>query len=103
MFKRKEKKQGYKVETVGNLIVEKVQLPHTLVEADGSEYNIVTWTYTLKIDNGRELVKGRYGTGSEESLKKMNGTYITPFIEVRSEYDALLKFYDKLSYMFARL
>ena len=94
MFRKKPQKD-IEFQTLGALIVEKVRMPHSLVEADGTEWNIVTIKYRLRMDNGPIFLERTYATGTREDLDKML-PYVSSYREVEHESDALYLFYDQL-------
>lgn len=95
MFRRKKNDCQYKVESLGPLIVEKVQMPHSLEEVDGSKYEILQWIFRLRLDDGPVFMERVYGAGEKESIEKMKN-YLNPYVEVDSETQALYLFYDAL-------
>lgn len=94
VFRRKkvDPERRYKVETVGNLIIEKTQLPHSLTELDGTRYEIVTWTVKLRVDGGAILLERTYAKGEPEAIEKMRSVIRFDDV-VEYEEDAVHKFY----------
>jgi hypothetical protein len=96
MFKRKkEKKPGYEVKTLGSMIIERVQLPHSLVKVDGSKYEILMWDYRLRIDNGPILFERAYAIGTPKSLVEMQ-RHLTNYVSVDNAFEAEILFYQDM-------
>jgi hypothetical protein len=97
MFRRKEKKPGYKVENYGNLIIECVQMPHSMVELDKTEYQVVTWTFRFRIEDSRILFEKDYIWGGTEDVAKITDWLKSDYTRVSSKFQAHLLFLDELS------
>lgn len=98
MFKRKkESERTYKVENLGGLIIERVHMPHSLTEADGSHYEVMTWTLSLRVANGPIFFERSYIKGSPEALEKMNGNILRRFEVVEDRWETEFRFYNALS------
>jgi hypothetical protein len=69
-FKKRDSERRYLKEVIGPIIVERVQMPHSLREQDGSEYECMTYTMSLRVDDGRVLAERRYIIGEPEALAK---------------------------------
>lgn len=95
MFKRKQKEPGYEVANLGSLIIERVQLPHSLTTVDGTEYKILTWTFALRVDDGPQFFERTYRMGDEPSIKAMEPMLGKGEI-VDSELEAKYLFYRDL-------
>lgn len=92
MFRRKKNpERQYKVESVGNLIIEKVQMPHSLIDADGTRYEIVCWVVRLRVQGDAILIERSYAKGKPEAIEKMRN-YIQFDGVVEYESEAVNKF-----------
>lgn len=94
-YKKPRLESRYNVEKVGSLIVEKTQLPHALIEPDGTRYEIITWIIRLRVENGQIFIERRYAQGSQASLDAMR-KIVNPYTDVSSESSALTLFYEEL-------
>lgn len=92
MFRRKPKEGGYKNQKIGNLVVEFVQLPHSI---HGTDYKILNYTYRLCVEDGPCLFERSYSHGSDESMAALAGT-IRMSARVEGEWHARELFYRAL-------
>ena len=97
MFRRKRNERAYKVENLGNLIIERTQLPHTFYELDGTVHELMTWTVALRVDNGRYLFQRDYVMGKTPEFVAANPRWFDNCHPVDGEYETTWNFYDDLS------
>lgn len=97
MFKRKKipDERQYKIDNLGALIVERVQMPHSLTELDGSYYEITTWNLYLRVENGPILFERGYVMGDEAALDAMKWLVKSDTV-VKNDMHATFEFYKEL-------
>ena len=95
MFRRKKNERQFKIDNLGALIIERVQSPHSLHEQDGSVYEIMTWTFSLRFEDGPVVMERIYTMGEPEAIEKMS-RFVRGDIIVNSEMQARYMFYNEL-------
>lgn len=98
MFRRKRPADDdrYQHVTLGNMIVERVQLPHTLVTVDKDEYHAMTWRYSLRIENGPVLFERNYVKASDAAIEAF-GQMLKECERVDERFIAEMHFYQDLA------
>lgn len=100
MFRRKkEDPRAYKSDVIGKLVVERVQMPHSLTE-HGGYWEVISWVIRLRVDTGPILMERDYICGDDESIAKMTEHLRPVFVRVEDEWEALLYFYQDFHGMF---
>lgn len=95
----KKKTDGYHVENLGGIVIQKVQLPHVYTDLSGKEYRVMTWNFRLRIEDGPVLFSRIYGKGTPEDVHVMK-TMLVPFISVDNEMEAKHEFYSAVRNFF---
>lgn len=104
MFRRKrDPERAYKHENLGNLIIERVQLPHTFHELDGTVHELMTYSVSLRVENGRILFERNYVKGRTPEFEATNPGWWNDYEPVESGYETTWNFYDALSKAFDRI
>lgn len=98
LFKRKPQEPEYEVKTLGNLIIERVQVPQTLTQQDGSKYTALAVDFRYRVEDGPILFERSYLIGEPVALKKISDI-LRPHIEVKDEYEAEWKFWQDFYWM----
>jgi len=95
---RKKKGPVFKIDWLGSVGIERVQMPHSLLSG-GHRYQVVAYTFRFGFKDGPTFFERRYISGDPESITKMK-SYIKQGELVDSEYDAKWRFWEELGEWF---